>query len=60
MQKKSLQQLFDKDMTRREFLAHIGTALLVLVGIKGLMNHFLGETNSSNSASAYGTSRYGR
>jgi hypothetical protein len=62
MYKKNLERLFAKDMTRREFLAQVGTGLLVLVGVKGLMSHLLGEsgpTGQKPSASDYGTSNYG-
>ena len=58
--KKNLERLFAKNMTRREFLASLGTGLLVLVGVKGLMNHLLGEsTQNKHSGSDYGTSNYG-
>jgi uncharacterized protein (DUF927 family) len=60
MQQKNLQQLFDKNMTRKEFLGHIGGGFLVLIGVKGLMNHFLGESSGSqNLGGGYGSSRYG-
>ena len=59
MQQKNLQRLFDKDMTRREFLTHIGTGFLVLIGVKALMNHFLTD-NSMQSGTGYGVSRYGQ
>jgi hypothetical protein len=59
MQQKNLQNLFDKDMTRREFLAHIGTGFLVLIGVKALMGHFLGSPNEQ-AGTGYGASRYGR
>ena len=58
--KKNLERLFAKDMTRREFLAHIGTGVLVLIGVKGLMSHLLGESaQTKHSGSDYGTSNYG-
>jgi len=59
MQQKNLQRLFEKDMTRREFLAHIGSAFLILFGIKALMNHLVGDS-TTESGSGYGVSRYGR
>ena len=60
MERQNLQRLFDKDMTRREFLGHIGTGFLVLIGIKALMNHFLTDNSSMQSGTGYGVSRYGR
>ena len=60
MQQKNLQRLFDREMTRKEFLGNIGGGLLVLVGIKGLMNHLVGDTHhNQTSTSGYGSSRYG-
>jgi hypothetical protein len=60
--KKNLQELFDKPMTRNEFLTHIGMAFLVLIGVKGLLDHLGGTSSGSQvnqSSSAYGSSRYG-
>lgn len=60
MYKKNLEKLFSKDMTRKQFLATLGTGLLVLVGIKGLMSHLTDDSDKSNhSSSGYGGGTYG-
>lgn len=58
--KENLQRLFDKQMTRREFLAHIGTAVLIVVGVKGLLDHLGNFSSPEKPASrGYGSSSYG-
>lgn len=56
--KAQINELFSKEMTRKEFLQHIGGALLVLFGISGLMKALLGTQKQSASA-GYGSSAYG-
>jgi len=58
MNKKNLQKLFEKDMTRKEFLAHIGTALLLVIGVKSVLDHLSGNQEVSNN-NGYGSSKYG-
>jgi hypothetical protein len=47
-------------MTRQEFLALIGTGVLVLVGLRSLLDHLLHfSAASGSSTSDYAVGRYG-
>jgi hypothetical protein len=61
MKQKHLQQLFDKPMDRREFLAHIGAAILMVMGISGILKRLL-DLNAHPRQQVqvgYGSSPYG-
>ena len=53
-----IEELFNKKMTRKEFLQHIGAAFLILIGISGLMQALLGSQKRKQTA-GYGSSAYG-
>ena len=58
--KNQLEQLFSKEMTRKEFLQHIGAAAMVVFGISGLVNALQPKAqNSRVSGMGYGASAYG-
>jgi uncharacterized protein (DUF927 family) len=59
--KENLQKLFDKQMTRKEFLAHIGAAILIVIGVKGIMDHLVSRTEPGKSKSdqGYSSGAYG-
>lgn len=63
MVQKNLQQLFEKEMDRRQFLAHVGAGALIIMGVSGLIKnllHFGGSSAPRQSiASGYGSSAYG-
>ena len=61
MTQKNLQKLFEKSMNRREFLAHIGAALLMVLGVSGLLKHLLdyGAHSRRHVAGGYGSASYG-
>ena len=57
----SLQNLFDKPMNRRQFLAHIGIAILAIIGVNGLFKQLLDfrstprhQVVDNSAASSYG------
>ncbi len=55
----SINQLLEKEVTRTEFLRHIGLAFLALVGVTSLLKSL--ETSSQPKRSGgYGRSSYGR
>lgn len=53
--------LFNKEMTRKEFLQHVGSGILILFGISGLLNALAGQQKSGQRTQSmgYGTSAYG-
>lgn len=63
MVQKNLQQLFEKEMDRRQFLAHIGAGALIIMGVSGLIKNLLhfggGSAPRQSIASGYGSSAYG-
>lgn len=58
-EKKNLQQLFDKPMDRKQFLAHIGAGLLVVVGVSGLLGQLVRYGQQPTSDEGYGDTSYG-
>lgn len=56
--KAQIEELFSKEMTRKEFLQHVGGAFLILIGISGLMQALLGSQKRKSTA-GYGSSAYG-
>ncbi len=59
MAEKNIQQLFDKPMDRRQFLAHIGAGLLVLVGVSGLLSQLVHYGQQPSGEEGYGETPYG-
>jgi hypothetical protein len=59
--KDQLQTLLNKEMSRKEFLQHVGAALLMLFGISGLINSLTHKTTQTNRVQniGYGSSAYG-
>lgn len=53
-----IDQLFAKEMTRKEFLQHVGSGILILFGISGLIKAFT-QQPSKQSGFGYGVSAYG-
>jgi len=58
-EKKDLQQLFDKPMDRKQFLAHIGAGLLVIVGVSGLISQLVHYGQQPTGEEGYGDTAYG-
>jgi hypothetical protein len=56
--KAQIEELFNKEMTRKEFLQHIAGAILILFGISGIINALLGSQKRKPSV-GYGASAYG-
>lgn len=56
--KTQIEELFNTKMTRKEFLQHVGAALLILLGISGIINALLGPQKRKDAA-GYGSSAYG-
>lgn len=57
-----IQKLLQKDMNRRQFLAHIGAGFLMIIGVSGLIKHLLQFDSAGKNkqlASGYGASAYG-
>ena len=57
--KKSLNQLFDKEMSRQEFLAHAGAATAAIIGVGGLIKSITDPHGKRSSSAGYGASSYG-
>lgn len=58
--KAQIDALLNKEMTRKEFLQHIGAAFLILIGISGLVSALLKQQGGSRRQTAgYGVSAYG-
>lgn len=58
--KQELENLLQQEMSRKEFLQYVGSALLVFVGVGSLMKILKispAQKNSTNSG--YGSSQYG-
>ncbi len=57
----NLQKLFDKKMTRKEFLAHVGAGALLITGVSGMLKSLLDYSPGSKKSniSGYGSSSYG-
>lgn len=61
MTQKSLQRLFEKKMDRKEFLLHIGAAVLAIIGVSGLLKNLISYNPRSRSQPSvgYGKTNYG-
>lgn len=52
--------LFSKEMSRKEFLQHVGSGLLIVLGISGMLKALNGQQSSSRpQGMGYGASAYG-
>ena len=52
----NLQKLFEKQMNRKEFLAHIGAGALMVLGVSGLIKNLLNYSGHSNRRTTVGYS----
>ncbi len=59
MAQKNLQKLFNKQMSRKEFLAHIGAGALIVTGFSGLLKSLVEYRPHKHVVSGYGSSSYG-
>jgi predicted tellurium resistance membrane protein TerC len=60
-----LNQLLDKEMDRREFLAHVGAAIVAMIGLSSILKALNGadhqQTQQDSSAvPGFGIGPYGR
>lgn len=63
MGNKTISQLMNKEMDRKDFLKYGAGVMLAVVGITGLLNTLLrvgGESDTSKTSNGYGSSPYGR
>lgn len=53
--------LLEKEMDRREFLGHIGSLLLIILGLSGVVRFLVhgGLSEQRQRSGGYGTSAYG-
>ncbi len=58
---RNLKKLFDKEMNRKQFLAHVGAGGLAILGISGLIKTLISfdAPRKQHIASGYGSSAYG-
>lgn len=56
---KPVQELFETEMDRKEFLLYVSASILAVVGISGLIKS-LAPTKKQSRKSGYGGSPYGR
>lgn len=55
-----IDQLFSKEMSRKEFLQHVGSGVLILFGISGLLKALTQQqTSGRKQGMGYGSSAYG-
>ena len=59
MKHKLLQRLLNKDMDRKEFLAHVGAGALTIIGISGLLKNLVNYSSRPHREVGYGSSDYG-
>ena len=57
--KNQLDALLSKQMTRKEFLQHVGAALLILLGISQLLHALQTKPQGRSQTAGYGASAYG-
>ena len=57
---KALQNLMQKEMTRKEFLAAIGLALASILGFSSVLRLLTGKDHAQQSSGGYGSRTYGR
>ncbi|HLC91709.1 MAG TPA: twin-arginine translocation signal domain-containing protein [Candidatus Saccharimonadales bacterium] len=60
-QKINLQKLFEKQMDRRQFLAHVAAGILAIVGISGLLKNLVNLSSQprQHRVVGYGSTPYG-
>lgn len=60
-QKINLQKLFDKQMDRRQFLAHVAAGILAIMGISGLLKNLINFSSRPMPRRdlGYGSTSYG-
>ena len=60
-QQKYIQKLLAKPMDRKQFLAHLGAAVLAVLGIGGLLRTLInfGSHSAHHAVNGYGSSPYG-
>lgn len=62
MKNQMLSELLSREMSRKEFLLHIGSAVLVMFGVSGLLKGLLqmkSPTPQLRQSGHYGSSSYG-
>ena len=59
MKHRLLQRLLDKNMNRKEFLAHVGAGVLTVIGISGLLKHLVNYSSGPHREDGYGSNAYG-
>lgn len=60
--KDHIENILNREMTRKEFLQHVGSGMLVLFGITSLIKAITGQSNKGTikqQGAAYGSSVYG-
>ena len=55
-----IQELLQKDMSRKDFLRFIGMGLLAVGGINTLLKSFENAGKTQKKSAGYGSSPYGR
>ncbi len=69
MIKQQLNQLLDKEVDRKDFLKHVGVAIIAVAGVSTLMSNLTslqgssstkGVNSGTKSTHGYGLSAYGR
>jgi hypothetical protein len=56
---KQLQGLMQKEMSRKEFLATIGLAIVSIMGFSTLINTLMGKNHNQQTNIGYGSNPYG-
>ena len=57
--REQIDELFGKEMSRKEFLQHVGSGLLIIFGISGLLKALTQQPKAQSRSTGYGVSAYG-
>jgi hypothetical protein len=59
MKQKLLDKLFNKEMNRKEFMAHLGAGLFTILGLSGIVKTLIDFHSKPVRDTGYGSSNYG-
>ena len=59
MIKQQIATLLEKEVDRKDFLKHVGVAVVAMVGLSSILSN-LSSLDGSRKTSGYGKSSYGR
>lgn len=57
--KQQISEVLEKDVTRKEFLQYVGSALLIMFGVSNLIKMLHAQPKGTNVSAGYGDNSYG-